>query len=33
MGKSTCKLSLELGCPYGGNKGVALENNPRKNVA
>jgi hypothetical protein len=33
MGKSTCKLSLELGCPNGGNKMVASKNNPRKNVA
>jgi hypothetical protein len=30
MGKLTCKLSFALGCPNGGNKGVALEINPRE---
>jgi hypothetical protein len=33
MGESTCKLPFELDCPNGGNKIVALKNNPRKNVA
>jgi hypothetical protein len=32
MGESTCKLSLKLGCPNGGDKGVALKNNLREIV-
>jgi hypothetical protein len=33
MGESTCKLSLKLGCPHDGNKGVSLKNNLREIVA
>jgi hypothetical protein len=33
MAKLTCKLSLKLGCPDGGNKKVASKNNPKENGA
>jgi hypothetical protein len=33
VGELTCKLSFELGCLDGGNKKVALKNNPKENGA
>jgi hypothetical protein len=33
MGELTCKLSFELGCPYGGNKGCTSKINLRENIA